>query len=467
MAATLSVLPDLKALTPEPDGGYPIGNTAEGDFALRFVNGQYGQYNTALGYTALENNLQGDHNTATGAGALNRNLGNENTATGANALFHNYQGEANSAFGYRALINNRSGNQNTAGGADALYENQSGSFNTATGARALLSNNDGGVNVANGYKALEANVGGFYNVASGAFALGTNISGGFNTASGANALYYNNGSNNTAIGHQALQNNRTGGSNVALGYQAGNNLTTGSNNIFIGANVLGAAGDANKIRIGKNGTQSATYIAGISGRTVASATSVAVFVDSTGKLGTIKSSARFKDEIKPMNKCSEAILKLEPMTFRYKQELDPAGVPQFGLIAEQVEKVDPNLVVRDEEGQITTVRYEAVNAMLLNEFLKEHRKVQELERTARKQTEQITRQQEQIEALAAGLQKVSDQDALGKPAARLAANQPSVIRALDRCAILRGVDNSVSLRQLARQAVREIPRSSIINSRVK
>ena len=169
-------------------------------------------------------------------------------------------------------------------------------------------------------------------------------------------------------------NNTTGSNNIALGFNAGFNLTTGSNNIDIG-NTGVAAGESNTIRIGTEGTQKATFIAGISGVTVAGG--VGVIIDTNGHLGTVVSSARFKDEIKPMDKASEAILALQPVTFRYKKELDPDGIPQFGLVAEQVEKVNPDLVARDEQGKPYTVRYEAVNAMLLNEFLKEHRKVEE------------------------------------------------------------------------------------------
>jgi len=154
------------------------------------------------------------------------------------------------------------------------------------------------------------------------------------------------------------------------------------------------------IRIGKVGTQTATFVAGIRGVTVASG--IGVIIGSNGQLGTVTSSARFKEAIKPMDKASEAILALKPVTFRYKHDLDPDGVPQFGLVAEQVEKVNPDLVVRDEDGKVSTVRYEAVNAMLLNEFLKEHRKVEEQGAT-------IARQQKQIEALTAGLQKVTAQ----------------------------------------------------------
>jgi hypothetical protein len=338
----LGFLPAGNALLPPPapDGGYPGKNTAEGMSALQALT--TGTDNTALGFQAL---------SATETGSYN-------TAIGSFALYQSFSGEQNTATGYLALA----------------YT--TGSFNTATGAGTLSSNQSGGVNVANGYKALEANVSGFYNVASGGFALGTNTAGSYNVATGASALYYDKGSNNTANGHQALQNNTTGTNNVAIGFQAGNNLTTGSNNIVIGAGLLGKAGEANTTRIGKT-TQTATYIAGISGKTVASGTGVPVLVDSAGKLGTMKSSARFKDNIKPMKEASEAILKLEPVTFRYKQELDPDGVRQFGLIAEDVEKVAPDLVVREEDGKVSTVRYEAVNAMLLNEFLKEYRKVEE------------------------------------------------------------------------------------------
>ena len=178
------------------------------------------------------------------------------------------------------------------------------------------------------------------------------------------------------------------------------------------------------IRIGKQGTQTGTFIAGIFGSTVASG--VGVIVNSSGQLGTVLSSERFKEAIRRMDKVSEAILSLQPVTFRYKNELDPNGIPQFGLIAEQVDKVNPDLVVRGEDGKVTTVRYEAVNAMLLNEFLKEHRKVESLERAVARQQKDfavtIAQQQKQIEALTAAVQKVSEQIALSKPAPQLVAN---------------------------------------------
>jgi Chaperone of endosialidase len=189
-------------------------------------------------------------------------------------------------------------------------------------------------------------------------------------------------------------NNKTGGNNIALGYLAGYNLTSGSNNIDIGNK--GVAAEANTIRIGTAGKQTATYVAGISGVTVASG--LGVIIDTNGHLGTVVSSERFKDQIKPMDKASEAILALKPVTFRYKKELDPEGIPQFGLIAEQVKQVNSDLAVRDADGKVYTVRSEAVNAMLLNEFLKEHKKVTELEAT-------VVQQQKDFQATTAQQQK--------------------------------------------------------------
>jgi hypothetical protein len=252
------------------------------------------------------------------------------------------------------------------------------------------------------------------NTANGSYALKNNTTGNYNVASGFKALFTNDGDNNTAAGVSALYSNTSGLNNIALGYQAGYNLTTGSNNIHIGNQ--GIAGEAAKIRIGTKGTHKNTFIAGIHGATVASATGTGVFVDANGHLGTVQSSARFKNEIKPMDKASEAILKFEPVTFRYKEELDSESVPQFGLIAEQVEKVNPDLVARDEEGKPYTVRYEAVNAMLLNEFLKEHREVQELESGMQALTARMKKQESQI-------QKVSAQVGLRKRAPQIVANK--------------------------------------------
>ncbi len=291
-------------------------------------------------------------------------------------------------------------------------------------------------------EALLNNTTGINNTANGVQALLINTTGNFNTASGQGSLFNNTtGHNNMADGQNALKSNTTGSNNVALGSNAGINLTTGSNNIEIFNR--GVAGEANTIRIGKQGTQTATFIAGISGATVAGG--IGVIIDSSGHLGTVMSSERFKDEIKPMDKASEAILALKPVTFRYRHELDPEGIPQFGLVAEQVEKVDADLVARDDQGKAYTVRYEAVNAMLLNEFLKEHRKVEQQERKVQEHeatiaelksanTKQaatiaqqqkdfrvaIAQQQKQIEALTTGLQKVELE--MSKAAAQLVVN---------------------------------------------
>ena len=210
-----------------------------------------------------------------------------------------------------------------------------------------------------------------------------------------------------------------------MGNSAGSNLTTGSNNIIVGANVPGNATDANTTRIG-NSTQKKTFIGGIFGKIVAG-TSTAVYINASGQLGTIQSSARFKDNITPMGKSSEAVLKLKPVTFRYKQELDPQEIPQFGLIAEEVEQVNPNLIARDEEGKVSTVRYEAVNAMLLNEFLKEHRVVQQQQTTINELKMTVAQQEKRIEALTATVQKVSDQVTLGEPAPQLVANPYPIV----------------------------------------
>ena len=206
-------------------------------------------------------------------------------------------------------------------------------------------------------------------------ALQSNTAGTFNTAIGASALTLNTGTGNTACGNVTLFNN-TGNNNTALGNGAGTNLTTGNNNIDIGYIVGGVAGESNTIRIG-NSDITNTFISGISGTN--SSGGVAVFCNSDGKLGVISSSARFKEDIKPMGKASEAILALKPVSFRYKKEIDPQGIPEFGLIAEEVGKINPDLIIRDREGKPQTVRYEQINAMLLNEFLKAHRKSEEQE----------------------------------------------------------------------------------------
>jgi Chaperone of endosialidase len=380
-------------LSPPPDGGYDGNNTAEGTDALFSLT--TGTDNTAIGFDALYSNTTGDSNTAIGSQALVSNTtGIRNTATGFAALNSNTTGERNTATGRAALANNTTGNFNTADGQNALFSNTTGIQNTATGTFALVFNTIGNQNTADGYAAMLFNTTGNQNTASGYFAVYQNTT----------------GNNNTGTGYNALLNNTTGNQNIALGNFAGSNLTTGDNNIDIGNQ--GVAGEANTIRIGTQGTQTKTFIAGISGVGVSG---VAVKVNAAGQLGTPPSSARFKEQIKPMDKASEAILSLKPVTFRYKKEIDADRTPQFGLVAEDVEEINPDLVARDAAGKVYTVRYEAVNAMLLNEFLKEHQKVQRLEAALTGMYERLKQQDAKIE-------RVNDKVELGKPAPQTVLN---------------------------------------------
>ena len=320
----------------------------------------------------------------------------------------------NTAEGNYALYSNTGGFLNTAIGYAALYSNTAGGYNTANGVNALHSNTTGDYNTANGFNALYSNTGSF-NTANGSYALFSNATGIANTAIGLDALYTNTtGSNNTAVGVNALLNN-TGANNLGLGTNAGNALTTGSGNVCIGAGVLGVAGESNITRI-RN-----VYSSLASGRIV--------YVNSDNKIGTLASTRRVKNDIKPMDKASEAVLALKPVSFRYKKQIDASGTLQFGLVAEEVADINADLVTRDSEGKPETVRYDAVNAMLLNEFLKEHRKVEQqqatigrLETTAAKQEATIAHQQKQIEGLTAVLQKVSAQLEASKPASQVVNN---------------------------------------------
>ena len=274
--------------------------------------------------------------------------------------------------------------------------------NTAVGDDALFSlvigTNTGIHNTATGYETLFSTTTGFNNTAVGWEAMDANTIGAKNTAVGCDGLEGNTtGSKNTGVGVLALLHNTTGNGNIAFGFGAGQNLTTGNNNIDIGN--PGNAGESAAIRIGTAGVQTNAYVAGINGVTVAGG--VVVVVDASGHLGTLVSSERFKDAIKPMGEASEAILALKPVTFHYKKELDPDSIPQFGLVAEQVEKVNPDLVARDDQGKAYTVRYEAVNAMLLNEFLKEHRKVEEQGREAQEHGRQLAVQDRKVQELEA------------------------------------------------------------------
>jgi hypothetical protein len=367
--ACFGLAPSTHALLPPPppDGGYPGNNTAEGTNAL--FNLTTGANNTAVGFAALISNTTGNNNTATGIGALASNtIGNDNTANGLGALLHDTTGSDNTALGFEALLVNTTGFQNAANGWRALFANTTGFHNTADGFIALSSNTTGNHNTADGDEALTGNT-----------------TGNFNTTCGAHSLIHN----------------TTGSGNTILGFDTGNSITTANNVICIGENVAGA------------NVSNSCFIGNIFGAT--STSGIAVFINSSGQLGTATSSRRFKEEIRPMDQVSNALFSLKPVTFRYKKEVDPAGTSQFGLVAEDVETVNPDLVVRDKEGKPYTVRYDAVNAMLLNEFLKEHRTVQEQGAT-------IARQQKQIDALTAGLQKVSAQLDQSKPAPRTVLN---------------------------------------------
>jgi len=376
--ACFALSPSALAVTPAPDGGYPGNNTAEGGDAL-----------------------------------FNLTAGVNNTAIGAEALYLITSGQSNTAIGQQALHQSTTGNYNTALGFQTLWSNTIGVGNTALGSGTLWSNTIGNYNTAVGYNTLGTNTVGEGNVAIGADALISSTAGSSNVAVGNGTLDFNTtGSENTAVGVAALQANTSGNGNIALGKLAGANLTTGKNNIDIGNQ--GVAGESGTLRIGAQRNQNRAFMAGISGATVAGG--VGVIIDTNGHLGTVVSSERFKDEIKPMDKASEAILTLKPVTFRYKHELDPDGILQFGLVAEEVDKVNPDLVVRDAEGKVYAVRYEAVNAMLLNEFLKQHNEFIKEHRTVQGQQKEIDALRAELKEQRALIQKVNDKTELDRPA---------------------------------------------------
>jgi hypothetical protein len=453
--------PSVQAVSPAPDGAYPNFTTAEGDNALFSLT--TGAGNTGLGWRSLFSDTTGNSNTGIGGGALALNNGDSNTAVGAAALLLNTSGTDNTAVGTGALVFNDTGSANSAVGTFALNNNIDGSFNSAFGGRALtfnvhanyntaigngallsnditgnslansntavgnqalLLNRDGNSNTAVGADALGSNtigdgnsaIGadslhlnttGSGNTANGLQALLSNTIGGGNTAEGIFALFSNTGGNgNTAMGNQALSGNIDGSSNVALGDNAGSNATTGSGNVYIGAGMRGVAGESD-----------ACYIRSIFGQM--SAGGIPVLINADQKLGTLPSSKRFKQDIKPMDKASDTLFALKPVVFRYKKEIDPAGTSQLGLVAEDVEKVNRDLVVRDKEGKPYSVRYDQVNAMLLNEFLKEHRKVEQLTKDFESK---LAEQQTQIQQLTAQIQKVRTQVEVPKSAPQTVVN---------------------------------------------
>src|SRR6266436_956199 len=421
-------------------------NTFQGDGAL--INNTIGAGNAAFGWRALFLNTDGSFNTGVGAGALVLNTGSDNTAVGTAALLLNTTGADNVAVGTDALVFNDSGSENTAVGTFAL-ENNTVDANTATGAFALEANTTGGTletsvlgfdlgpNTAIGSHALENNVDASANTAVGYKALHTQVTGftfgsdphlAGNTAVGFEALGNLTGAAagdnaaNDGYGYQALSTLTDGDSNVAVGFQAGFNLASWFNNIYIGAfsGPFPAGSSENYvIRIGS--IQSSCFIQGISGVTGANFTDMVLLDPLTGQLGDLSSSAQYKKEIQPMDKTSEAIFSLRPVTFHYKN--DKTNTPQFGLIAEEVAKVNPALIGVDKEGKPYCVRYEQIDAMLLNEFLKGQKKVEEqqskidnqqasiaeLKATVAQQAKGMEALTAQLKEQAAQIQKVSSQ----------------------------------------------------------
>ena len=326
-------------------------------------------------------------NTALGVGALiSNNGGVGNTATGGRALLLNSSGSSNTALGVDALFNNTTGNENTAAGNRALFANTTGNDNTAVGNGALFTGNGEG-NTAVGHWALFVGTTGNDNTAIGKDALFAN-SGDGNTATGRSALRSNtSGSQSTAMGEGALGQNLLGSSNTAIGFEAGFNVTSGSNNIHI-ANP-GQFTESRVIKIGEQSVQAGTFIAGISGASTAQPGST-VLIDTDGKLGTIASSRRFKQDIHDMDHTSKGLLHLRPVTFRYKKADTNGERPlQYGLIAEEVAAVYPELVVHNRKGEVQTVQYHKLNAMLLNEVQKHYRQIQRQDTQIQAQKERI------------------------------------------------------------------------------
>jgi uncharacterized coiled-coil protein SlyX len=356
----------------------------------------------------------------------NGQLPNDNTVTGYGALATPSGGQDNTADGALALEVNTTGVFNTAAGSESLFANTGGSNDTAAGFAALFSNTTGSENTGIGVSAMEVNTTGSNNTAVGFQALEINSRGHENTAVGANALLSATNSDNTAIGENALENQTEGFANTAIGYDAGAGLTAGDYNIYIGDMGSESSEESYTIRIGYQSLQQAAFIAGIYaiGEPTLGNPILPVYVNSSGQLGTLSSSRRFKRDIAPMGDASSVLLSLRPVTFHYKPSLDPSGkVPQFGLIAEEVEKVCPSLVAHDARGEPFTVRYDAVNAMLLNEFLKEHERVQELEKSA-------VEQEQQVHAMSAQLKGVRDLKLTVAAQAQTIAAQQKQIQAL-------------------------------------
>ena len=424
LLACFGFLPQTNAapeVAPPPDGCYPNFTTAEGCQALQFLTS--GAANTGVGFRSLYATAAGNFNTGVGAGALVLNTDNDNTAVGAVALLVNTSGSDNTAVGTAALEFNDAGSQNVGVGGFALNNTTSDS-NTALGFEALEFNTAHFTNVGVGVFAAQ-NSDANFNTAVGGFSLSTNTGGGENTAVGAGAIESGDGGNdNTAVGFLA-GNDISGNSNTCLGHSTGSTLQGGEANIYIGAEVQpGGTGEFEFIRIGNDTAFTFpydTYIAGIYGRPVGPAP-LAVMCGSDGKLTANVSSRRFKHDIKPMVNASEAILALKPVSFRYNN--DSTNAPWFGLIAEDVAQVNPDLIVRDKEGKPFSVRYDAVNAMLLNEFIKEHKKVEEQQASISQLKSEMQTMVTQLKEQAAQIQKVSAQLEVNKSAPQVVVNKP-------------------------------------------
>jgi hypothetical protein len=441
--AFVALLPQIQAapqIAPPPDGCYPGFTTAEGCDALKFVT--TGVANTGIGWRSLFTAVASSFNTGVGAGTLVLNTGDANTAVGAAALLLNDIGTQNTAVGAAALVFNNS-DANTAVGFQALNSNVNSVTNVGVGTFAGQNNDSSGNGTAD------------FNTAVGGFAFRANV----------------NGARNTAVGAGALEPILGGNDNTAVGELAGSNYNgTENNNICIGSGTEGTAGESNAIRIGDNSTSggidvinssalanaitigagmstqgitiltllgfgsvsianglqttsgaSSCFIGGIYNQSFGPS-DMAVRVGNDNKLGTVVSSRRFKHDIKPMDNSSEAILALKPVTFQYNA--DTTKTPRVGLVAEDVAEISPALVIADKEGKPLSVRYEDVNVMLLNEFIKEHKKVEQLQATVAQQQKGMDVLTAQLKEQAAQIQKVSAHVEMSKPAPQVVVNKP-------------------------------------------
>jgi len=428
--------PMAQAVGPDTDGSIPGSNNGEGIGVL--VSRTGGIWNTGTGFEALNHLTAGNQNTATGFRALNSDVnGGYNTGTGVLSLFSNTSGFFNSATGAYSLANNTTGLRNTANGYTALYRNADGTDNTAAGFAALYHNTTAAFNCAFGEQALFNNLKAWTNNAFGVQALFNNLTGETNNAFGTGALFANTeGESNNAFGHLALESNVDGVWNNAFGFNALDSNVSGSFNTAIGDSAgLDIDGDGNVCIgegvFGESGANDSTYIRNVNTTAqpiVAGVDGVTVDL-TTGRLGHGVSSQRYKEQIKPMDKASEMLFSLKPVTYRYKKEIDPKQTLDFGLIAEEVAKVSPELAIRDAKGQVSNVRYNAINAMLLNEFLKEHQQVAEQQATIAELKSTVAQQQKGMDVLTAQLkeqatqiQKVSAQIEMSRPVPKVALN---------------------------------------------